>query len=111
MVTGQAQDMRAGSLRLTATLPLIARVCAGAQRCPLTLTRVEFGAPRWRFGDCLAQAGRQGAQAPAGGGQGTRWGGCRASKAVKKGVKKGRATLVEFFEAINGKILSGRIVQ
>ena len=77
----------------------------------MTLTRVEFGAPRWRFGDCLAQAGREGAQAPGGWPGDTLGGGCGASKAVKKGVKKARATLVEFFEAIYGKILSGRIVQ
>ena len=74
--------------RLTATLPLIARVCAGAQRCPLTLTRVEFGAPRWRFGDCLAQAGREGAQAPGGWPGDTLGGDAAPQKRSKKGSKK-----------------------
>ena len=52
--------------RRAATPPCVARVCAGAQSCPLTSTRVEGGAPTRRGGGGTARAGRERAQVPGG---------------------------------------------
>ena len=53
--------------RVACTSPPLALVCAGAQLCPSTSTRVEGGAPRRRGGGGLVRAGREGAWAPMGG--------------------------------------------
>ena len=50
--------------RVACTSPPLALVCAGAQLCPSTSTRVEGGAPRRRGGGGLVRAGREGAWAP-----------------------------------------------
>ena len=60
--------------RLASTSPPLARVCAGAQCCPSTSTRVEGGAPRRRSVCGAARAGRGGAWAPRGDEGGGRWG-------------------------------------
>ena len=91
--TDPAADLRPGPpsrtiWRLTATPPLIARLCAGTQSCPLTSTRVEGGAPRRRSGEGLAQVGRGYALAPGGWPGATLGGRCGASKAVWPGVEK-----------------------
>ena len=97
--------------RLTATLPLVARLCAGTQSCPFTSTRVEGGAPRRRSGEGLAQAGRGYALAPGGWPGATLGGRCGASKAVWPGVEKARLQWGDFSEAIYGQILGNRIAQ
>ena len=53
--------------RLASTSSPFALVCAGAQSCPSTSTKVEGGAPRRRGGGGAACAGREGAWAPRGG--------------------------------------------
>ena len=55
--------------RRATTPPLVARVSAGAQRCPLTSssTRVECGARRRPGGGGTVQAGQDGALAPGAG--------------------------------------------
>ena len=50
--------------RRAITPPLVARVCAGAQSCTLTSTRVEGGAWRQRGGGGTAHTGPEGAPAP-----------------------------------------------
>ena len=97
--------------RLTATPPLVARLCAGTQSCPLTSTRVEGGAPRRRSCEGLAQAGRGYALAPGGWPGATLGGRCGASKAVWPGVEKARLQWGDFSEAIYGQILGDRIAQ
>ena len=61
--------------RLASTSSPFALVCAGAQSCPSTSTKVEGGAPRRRGGGGAACAGREGAWAPRGGDVGRAGGG------------------------------------
>ena len=83
--------------RLASTSPPLARVCAGAQCCPSTSTRVEGGAPRRRSVCGAARAGRGGAWAPRGdegGGVGARRGHLQGGQ---RWAKKGHRILTVFF--------------
>ena len=99
--------------RLASTSSPFALVCAGAQSCPSTSTKVEGGAPRRRGGGGAACAGREGAWAPRGGDVG-RAGGVaggvpRRRQGGRPGSKKGWLQWEIFFGATCGKILGGRI--
>ena len=97
--------------RLACTSLPFALVCAGAQFCPFTSTRVESGAPRRRGGGGAARTGREGALAPKGVAGGVAGGVPRRRQGGRPGSKKGWLQWEIFFCATCGQILGGRIAQ
>ena len=84
--------------RFACTSPPSALVCAGAQFCPPTSTRVGGGAPMRRDGGAAARVGREGAWEPGWGAGGDRWGCVEAPP--RRGawhIKKSMATVGGFF--------------
>ena len=97
--------------RFACTSPPSALVCAGAQFCPPTSTRVGGGAPMRRDGGAAARVGREGAWEPgwgAGGSLGVRRG---SSKAGRLAHKNRWLQWADFFCATCGQILGRRIAQ
>ena len=89
--------------RLACTSLPFALVCAGAQFCPFTSTRVESGAPRRRGGGGAARTGREGALAPKGVAGGVAGGVPRRRQGGRPGSKKGWLQWEIFFVPLVGK--------